>query len=883
MRVLERSVYRGPHLYSETPMVRFMLDLGAFEGQPTNTLDGFADALLRELPGLEGHGCNGTRPGGLVARLREGTWLGHVIEHVALELQAVAGHRVTRGKTRSVKDRAGVYNVMYAYRDEAVGLAAGRLALETIARLLPAGPATIAGLDLLGPATTIDGLRELVRVSTLGPTTQSIVDASERRGIPWQRLDEHSLVRLGQGSRQKLVRASITGETSHVAVESAGNKELTKSLLSAAGIPVPRGSVVTTADAAVQAARRIGARVVTKPLNGNHGRGVSVGLEGDEQVRAGFDAAAVHSPRVIVEERFEGRDYRVLVIGGRMVAAAERVIASVTGDGATALRDLVAALNADPRRGRGHERVMTRVNVTPRIIELIAAQGFGLDDVIPEGHEVVLGHTSNLSAGGEAIDRTNEVHPDNVFLAERAARVIGLDVAGLDILSPDLSLPLRETGGGIVEVNAAPGFRMHLQPSKGESRDVAEALVRTLYPHGSRSVIPITSVTGTNGKSTTVRMIGHILAHAGYTPGVTSTTGVYVGERLVRKADASGPKSARLVLGDPMVDAAVLETARGGLLREGLAYRRADVGIVLNVAADHLGLKGVDTLDDLASVKSVIVRQVKRRGTSVLNADDPRTRRMARRAGGTVAFFTLRDPAPLLERGGPVAALEPDGTLVIYEGGQRTPVMRAEEIPATLNGAALFNVQNALAAILAARAHRIEIPTIAAALRDFAGSYDQNPGRLNVTRAPGFATIVDYAHNPAALRSLGALVDQLRGHYARVIGVVSIPGDRRDEDILEVGSIAAGIFDDLIFRERPDGRGRAAGGVMTLLTQGAEAAGMTDEHMQRIMDEPAAMQTALTLAGPDDLVVLLPTDVDATWQQVQNFRSTTVARRKDRA
>lgn len=897
MRVIERSVYRGPHLYSATPMVRFMLDLQQLEEFPTNLLPGFTDRLLTALPSLDEHGCSLHRPGGLTERLRKGTWIGHVVEHIALELQSLAGSSVSRGKTRSVKGRPGVYNVMYAYADEAAGLAAGRLALEFVNGLLPQEHQGLAGLDRLSahlePAPrdeAVPGLSALARLVTtgaLGPTTRALVDEARRRDIPHERLDQYSLIRFGHGSRQKLLRASITGATSQIAVETAGNKDLTKALLDAAGVPVPRGTLVQTAEEAVAAAARLRGPVVTKPLDGNHGRGVTVNLVGDDEVRRGFTLAAAHGRRVIVEEQLPGRDHRVLVVGGKVVAVAERVPARVVGTGLHTVAELIETLNSDPRRGRGHEKVLTRVRVDEHVIGMLAGQGLTVEDTPDVGHEVILRDTANLSTGAEAIDRTDDIHPDNAAMAERAARIVGLDIAGLDLLAPDITVPVRETGGGIIEVNAAPGFRMHLQPSEGQSRDVAGPVIEMLYPRGSRSRIPITSVTGTNGKSTTVRMISHILAHNGLTVGMTTTSGVYISGHLVKAVDASGPKSARMVLADPTVDAAVFETARGGILREGLAYDRADIGIVLNVSADHLGLKGIDTLAELAAVKSVVTEQVRRRGTSILNADDPLTLRMARHAGGRVLYFTAHGRADMrvellkhLAAGGTVAAIEPSaqgGLLTLHEGATAIPLLKAAEIPATLAGEAAFNIQNALVAAAAAYSHGVSVAVIASALRGFESSFEQNPGRLNVTRAPGFTTILDYAHNPAALRAIGEVITNLRPRHDRVIGVVSIPGDRRDDDIREMGQIAALIFDELIFRERPDGRGRASGGVVGLLSEGAIAAGMPAGRVRRIMDEQEAMDMALRMAGPDDLVVMMPTEVEAVWEQVQAFRHRTDA------
>ncbi|WP_454718918.1 cyanophycin synthetase [Caulobacter segnis] len=895
MRVLETATYRGPNLYASRPMMRIQLDLGALEAWPTNRLAGFTDHLMVALPGLEAHGCSYKAHGGLLLRMREGTWLGHVIEHVALELQKLAGVEAGRGKTRSVKGRPGVYNILYVYEGEGLGRAVGRAAIELVHSLLPHDLQGVQGLDRIAPPIgdltpplfdlrrTLEHLRALARRETLGPTTRSLVNEARRRGIPVQRLDEQSLIQLGWGARRKLIRASITGQTSHIAVMTAGDKALTKTLLAAAGVPAPRGGVVRTLDEALVQAERIKGPVVLKPLDGNHGRGVSLGLETPEQVRWGYEQAIKHGRRVIVEEQYVGLDYRILVIGGQVTAVAERVPARVIGDGASTVAQLIETVNRDPRRGVGHERVMTRIVVDDQVREMLARVDLSLESVPEAGAVVTLRATANLSTGGTAIDRTEIIHPDNAAIARRAALTVGLDVAGIDFMAPDITRSVRETGGGIVEINAAPGFRMHLEPSEGQPRDVAKAVIANLFPPGGRSRIPLVAVTGTNGKSTVVRMVARIAREMGKTVGLTNTTGVYVNDERVLEADASGPKSARMVLRDPTVDVAVLETARGGMLREGLAFDRCDIGIVLNVTADHLGLKGVDTLEDLALVKSIVTEAVSRRGVSVLNGDDPLTLRMARRAGGRIAYFTLQggsQMSPFLQKhvaeGGLLAALEPSaqgGELALYDKGRRSTVIHAEQIPATLNGMARFNVANALAAIVAGHGLGASPELMATALRAFTSSHAENPGRFNVHDTHGFRVIVDYAHNPGAMRAMGDLVVQLRPSVGRVIGVVSIPGDRRDEDILEMGAIAAEMFDELIFRELPDGRGRPAGSVLSLLTQGALEAGFPTERLHRILSETRSVDAALRMARPGDLVLVFPTAVDAVWNQVTAFQA----------
>jgi len=893
MRVLETAVYRGPHLYSAVPMVRIQVDLGILESWPSNRIPGFVDDLLARLPGLENHGCCFKTAGGFVRRLREGTWTGHIVEHVALELQTLAGAPVTRGKTRSVKGRPGVYNILYTYQSEEAGRLAGRLALALVHSLLPRDLRGLEGLDLVAPQPraletpfdlpgALEALRALVKRARLGPTTQSIVDEARRRRIPVTRLNEQSLVQLGWGANQQRIRASITGQTSLVAVEAAGDKNLTKRLLTEVGVATPKGAVVRTADEAVAAAQRLGGAVVVKPLDGNHGRGVSLDLRTPDQVRRGFEQAVVHSRQVIVEQQYEGRDYRILVIGGQVVAVAEREPAQVIGDGRRTIEKLVAEVNGDPRRGVGHEAVMTRIVIDDHVRDMLARVGLTESSVPEAGRKVQLRATANLSTGGTAIDRTDEIHPVNAALARRAALTVGLDVAGIDFIAPDIARSVRETGGGIVEVNAAPGFRMHLAPSQGQPRNVAKAVIDQLFPPGTRARIPTVAITGTNGKSTTGRMTQAILRAYGLTVGLTNTSGVYVDDDLVVAADASGPKSARLLFRDPTVQAAVLETARGGILREGLGFDRCDVGVVLNVSADHLGLKGVDTLEDLAAVKSVVTEAVSRRGCSVLNADDPLTIRMARHAGGRVAYFTMNGGPGLssflqkhLAEGGLVVSREPSirgGLIVLQDGPRRLEVMEAGDIPATLDGAAEFNVANALAAVAVGYALRVPLPTIAAALRRFNSDFEENPGRLNIHDTHGFRVIVDYAHNPAALRALGDMIDRIRHAYGRVIGVASMPGDRRDDDIREIGEIAAGLFDLTIFRERPDGRGRTPGGVIALLMEGAQAGGVARSRVRAVPREDKAVTAALDEARPGDLVVLLPTKVADVWRQVIGYR-----------
>jgi cyanophycin synthetase len=873
LTIVSSRVYRGPNVWHYEPAIHLVVDLGILEDFPTDRLPGFTEGLLARLPGLEAHTCSRGRTGGFVERLNEGTWLGHVAEHVALQLQQEVGHDMRRGKTRQVKGERSLYNVIYAYFDEGVGLAAGELAVRLVNDLVEHD----AGFDFDAELE-----RFIVRAerSAFGPSTQALVDEAVSRDIPYIRLNTASLVQLGQGVHQKRIRATMTSQTSSVAVDIASNKELTLSLLSAAGLPVPRSQSVRRADDAVRLANRIGYPVVVKPLDGNHGRGVMLDLRDDDAVRAAFDVAWEESRNgwVIVETYVTGKDYRCLVIDGRIAAIAERVPAHVIGNGTATVAELVELTNADPRRGVGHEKVLTRIKVDAAAIELVRSQGFELDDVPPEGEMIKLTLTGNMSTGGISIDRTLEAHPENSEIAEEAARVVGLDIAGIDFIAPDITQPVRETGGGIVEVNAAPGFRMHTHPTVGDPQYIAKPVIDMLFPPAAPSRIPIVAVTGTNGKTTVSRMIAHIFKGIGKKVGMTSTDGVIVDERLIIRADASGPRSAKMVLQNPRVDFAVFEVARGGILREGLGYERNDVGVVLNVQPDHLGLRGIDTLEQLADVKAVVAEAVPRNGFGVLNADDPLVRGMRRRCSGRIVWFTMSEPGSEVRsyvddhcrRGGTAVVLERSdrGDMIIVQQGRRAmQVAWTHLLPSTFGGRATMNVQNAMAAAAAAFAAGASLHDIRQGLRTFSTNYYLAPGRLNEVPVEGRTVIVDYAHNASGLRALGDFVDKTGdaldattdlGHITR-IGVIATAGDRRDDDMRELGEVAAHHFDVVIVREDTNRRGRSPGAVAALIVEGIRAQmglGARCKQVEVVLDELEATRHAITVSNPGDLIVI---------------------------
>jgi cyanophycin synthetase len=881
MRVIETRVFRGPNPYGYRPVIRITLDLEELEEYPSSRLPGLTDRLIELMPTLHEHGCSYGEPGGFIRRLREGTWSGHIVEHIAIELQCLAGTEVTYGKTRSVKDQHGVYYVVYSYIEEQVGLEAGELAIILLRSLIPEElPSALKGearasFDFLRER---DGLISRAQDIVLGPTTASLVNEARKRGIPAIRLDEHSLVQLGYGKHQQRVRAAVTGKTSNIAVETASDKELTIKLLGDVGIPVPRHRRVRDEAQAAAAAEALGFPLVVKPLDVSHGRGVSLNLGAVEEVVNAFRVANEYASSVLVETYLPGNDYRVLVINGEVVAVAERVPAHVIGDGSHSIAQLIEIVNRDPRRGFGHEKVLTRIKLNHQSELLLQRAGYTLDTVLSAGERCFLAATANLSTGGTAIDRTTEINYETREIARRAALIVGLDVAGIDIITPDITQPLREVGGGIVEVNAGPGFRMHLQPSEGTPRNVARHVIDMLFPRGQPARIPVLSVTGTNGKTTTARMVAHILKLTGQRVGLTTTDGIYIDGELYMKGDMTGPWSARMVLKDPTVDAAVLETARGGILREGLGFDRCDVGCVLNISSDHLGLRGVNSVEDLAEVKALVVEVVRDDGASVLNADDPLVAAMADRAEGRLIYFSMyggETASDLVKRhiagGGCAVVLQPGvrGEMIaIYDDEQYIPLLWTHLIPATLEGKARHNVANALAAAAMAYARGVSVENIRQGLRTFTTSFFQAPGRLNIFDEHPFRVLVDYGHNPAAFEAMRDLVERLRPAYPRVIGVVSAPGDRRDQDIRAIGTIAGTMFDLLVLKEDDDRRGRPHGSIIALLHDAAVGAGMREDGIIDAGSEQAAVREALAAAEPGDLVVIFADAITAVWKTV---------------
>jgi cyanophycin synthetase len=891
MQILDRSVYVGPSLYARFPVIRLELDLGALEAWPTGKLGpDFVDALAAALPGLAEHGCSYRVPGGFLRRMREdeGTWLGHVLEHVAIELQNVAGEEVTFGKTRGA-GRPGVYTVVYEYAQRHEGIAAGELGLRLLCSLLPSSlrPPGSVPEGWSWPEARDDFIRFAQR-RALGPSTASLVRAAEARGIPWLRLNEQSLVQLGHGKYQQRIQATVSGRTPHIAVELASDKEETNKILASLGLPVPRQELVTSETQAVRAAKRIGYPVVTKPYNGNHGRGISIRLMTEEEVAQGYTVAREHSRSVIVESFLEGDDHRLLVVNGELVAATRRTPGHVVGDGVHTIAQLIEIVNQDPRRGVGHEKVLTRLELDAQAEKMLARAGLTGESVPEAGRVIALRSTANLSTGGTATDVTDIIHPDNRDMAVRAIRAIGLDVGGVDFLSQNIAESYRTIGGGICEVNAAPGFRMHVAPSEGTPRDVASPVIDMLFPQGANSRVPIAAVTGTNGKTTTARMLAHITKMAGYTPGLTTTDGVYIDGQRTVQGDMTGPMSAQMVLVDPQIDIAVLETARGGLLRAGMGVREVNVGAVLNVQSDHLGLKGIDTLEQLAEVKRVVVEVAT--DCAVLNADDPLVLKMSGYTEAKNICYVTMNPQHALVRehiraGGRACALEAgvNGQMIaLYDRGSHLPLLWTHLIPATLEGRAMHNVQNAMFAAAMAFSLGVKLDPIRQGLRTFDTTFFQAPGRMNVFLEHPFKVLFDYGHNAHAVSAMADLAQRLDVSGRRIV-VVAGPGDRRDEDLHAIAKALAGRFEHYICRRDDNLRDRAPDEVPRIIARTLMEHGVAKDAISIIPDEQEAIDAALNMGQPGDLLLIFADALARSWKQITKFRPAGAAQEPARA
>ncbi len=866
MRIREINAMRGPNYWSirRHKLIVMVLDLEEMENYPSNKIPGFIDRLKIMFPSMYEHRCSVGEPGGFFQRVEEGTWMGHIIEHIALEIQTIAGMDTGFGRTRGYGE-PGVYNVVFSYMEENVGRYAADAAVKICNALISA-----QDYDL---DTDIQKMREIREDERLGPSTGSIVEEAEARGIPWIRLNKFSLVQLGYGANQKRIQATVTSETSSIGVEIACDKEDTKYLLEQAEIEVPKGDIIGKEASLDEACKYVGYPLVVKPVGGNHGRGITVNIKNYEDALVAFHAAKIVSPKVIIEKYITGEDYRLLVINNVLVAAAKRSPAHIIGDGKSTIKELVDEVNQDSRRGYGHENVLTKITINDLTKTIIAAKGFTEDSVPAKDERVILKDTANLSTGGTAEDVTDIVHPSNVSMCERISKIIDLDICGIDIMTTDISQPLNETGGAVLEVNAGPGFRMHLAPTTGLPRNVAAPVVDKLFPQqGDTGRIPIIAITGTNGKTTTTRLIAHMAKMKGYRVGYTTSDGVYIQNRLLMKGDCTGPSSSEFVLKDPTVNFAVLECARGGLLRAGLGFKKCDVGIVTNVAADHLGLKGIHTVEQLAKVKGVIPETVLPTGYAILNADDDLVYEMRRTINCNLALFSMDEENPrikALQKLGGITAIYENGYVTLCRGTWKMRVMKAENIPLTFGGKAEFMIQNVLPAVIAANVRGIGIEDMKIALETFIPSATQTPGRLNLFQFENFSILLDYAHNPAGMRALQKFTDLIEA--TEKIGIIAGVGDRREEDTNELGSIAAEMFDEIIIRQDKNLRGKSEEDLIKMLNDGIK---MKDPNKKTtiIPSEKEAISHAVKNAKKGSLIICCSDVIPDALELVMKFK-----------
>jgi cyanophycin synthetase len=856
---------RGPNVWANFPVLEAWVDLGPYNDSCSSDIPGFNERIKGWLPSLVQHRCSVGEVGGFFQRLDRGTYPAHILEHLTIELQALCGSDVGFGRARLIDDNElGIYRVIVEFEQEELAHACLHAGREILL-------AALNGKDYDVPARLAE-LRALAHEVRLGPSTRSIVQAAQRRGIPHRRINGANLVQLGYGSRQRKIWTAETDHTSSIAESIAKDKQLTRQMLQCIGVPTPDGRVVTSAEDAWEAAEEIGVPVVVKPQDGNFGRGVATNLITREQVIKAYELARPEGDGVVVEKYAEGSDFRLLVVGDKLVAAARREPAHVIGDGVQTIRQLVEIENKNPLRSDGHATSLSYLPLDGLSLEVLASQGFTSECTPAAGQRVLIRRNANLSSGGTATDVTDFVHPEIAARAIDAAKAVGLDICGIDVVVRDIAQPLESQGGVVVEVNAGPGLRMHLNPTSGKPRPVGEAIVDMMFGEGRTGRIPIVAVTGVNGKTTTTRLCAHIFRALGRRVGMTNTEGVYFDGRRIESGDCSGPGSAQKVLANPLVDVAVLETARGGVLRAGLGFDRCDVAVVTNISdGDHLGLGGVNDLETLAKVKRVIVDVVTPHGFAVLNAADPLVAAMAPHCPGGVIYFAYSPDNEIIQKhraaGGKAVFVKRD-FVVLAEGDVEIPLVALAHVPLTHGGRIRFQVENVLAAAAAATALSVPRDAIRTGLETFSPHLDGSPGRFNLLEVNGATVVVDYGHNTSAL---AALIDAF-GNFPqkRRRALFSVAGDRRDSDLVEMGRLLGEHFDGVILYEDQYVRGRAEGEISRLIRQGVEQGSRTRE-VAEIRGSIAAVERVLATVEPGELLLLQADEIDTTVNYLKQY------------
>lgn len=865
MKILDIQIIRGANYWSNYrhQLVVMKLDLEEMEEQPSDEIPGFAERLQQLIPSLYEHHCSEGHEGGFLERVQYGTWMGHIAEHIALEIQTLAGMPCGFGRTRGTGDY-GIYEVVFSYREERAGIYAAKAAVSILQALIGNKPYSLE--------QDIQALKQIRCEDQPGPSTAAILAEASRRNIPHIRLHRDSLIQLGYGCHQKLISATITSQTSGIGIDLSCDKEDAKRILSDAGIPVPVGTIISTKKQLKTAVQDIGFPLVIKPVDGNQGKGATINITSVKEAEIAFETARKYARRIVAERYVAGADFRMLVVNYQLVAAAKRTAAHVVGDGISTIQQLIAIANADCRRGNGHENVLTQIPLNDTTLEMLRKKKLTPESVLPPNKKIYLQPTANLSTGGTSTNVTDTVHPYNKMMAGRIAKIMGMDICGIDLIAPNLATPINETGGMILEVNAAPGFRMHLAPTKGKPVNVAEPVIDMLFPKGSQVKIPIIAITGTNGKTTTTRLVAHIMSHADRKVGFTTSDGIYIQNQLLQKGDCTGPKSAKFVLRDPTVDCAVLEVARGGILREGLGFAQCDIGIVTNIASDHLGMKGIHTLEQLAKVKSVVVENVSPEGHAILNADDDHVFDMRHYVKSHVALFSLDGNNPRivvhLAQGGIAAVLE-NNYIVFYDGNKRVPLEPVNSIPLTFCGKCDFMTENVLAAALAAFLRGIPLHLIRESLRSFIPSPAQTPGRMNLFEFDHFKFLLDYAHNPAGMEAIGKFLSKLKNHPK--VGIISGTGDRRDEDIIDLGRVSARVFDEIVIRREGILRGRNPQELIDLMTRGIFEVD-PEKPVTIVEHEKEAIESTINGATPGTFITLVSDDIPEAIRYLTNLK-----------
>ncbi len=867
IQINDFTIYRGRNIYSHRPVMKMIVDIGKYGNTSTKQIPGFNEKLLAAFPGLKTNFCSLGYEGGFLDRLNEGTYLAHVLEHTILEMQFMLGYDVSFGKTRTLVEPS-VYTLVYEYENEVCGLECGKTAVFIFNCFLHD--------EFVNTDQFLEYLKRISLDAELGPSTSAIVAEAKKRGIPVTRIGHESLVQLGYGKHCRLVESTLTDATSCISADISSNKQMTKSILSEHNIPVPYGKVVFSEISAVMVANQIGMPVVIKPFDGNQGKGVHLNLKNEADIKAAFQEASKYSNGIIVEKYVTGRDFRVLVVGDTVRAVSERLPASVMGDGSHSIQELVEIANQDEKRGEQHEKPLTKIRLDPVAMNVLQKNNMDINFIPKQGQRIVLRENGNLSTGGTAIDRTDQIHPDNAELAVRAANAIGIDIAGIDIVTEDISKSILDTDGAVVEVNTAPGIRMHLYPTEGKARDVAKDIVDLLFPDEESCRFPIVSVTGTNGKTTTVRLIQHVLSMTGKSVGMTSTSGTFIGQKCICKGDNSGPRSAKTLLSSKQIDAAVLETARGGIVHEGLGYDLADVGVITNITEDHLGLDGILTIEDLAYVKVLVAEAVKKDGYAVLNAEDKMTPTLLQRIKAKIIlFYSEADAAVQYRLKDCIRVFTENGSIKIHDGAKHLNLIRVSEIPITCGGLIECNIENCLAAVSALYALQVPVKMIASGLR----SFQQNKGRFDLFECNGGRVMLDYGHNPAGYAKVIQACRKLG--YKRLVGVIGMPGDRLNRSIQDAARLCADAFDRINIKEDMDLRGRKEGEVAALFYGAITESGYPSDRVAVIENELDAMKAALSGMQEGDLIVVFYEKMEPLLHFLDSIGAQSVLQKKE--